>query len=165
MLSGFDPAPFIEVRKAYRDRRAFEKSTGKTKKKFRLAGESVADLGIFPFFFIYGEIVALIKAITLTVKREDWEDRVPGELDHNESYIDVSRVETLTRDEIQAKKNDPRNGFAPVATLNSERFAELKRMVRRLRNPHLGARVSREAKKLMCLGLDASDELRRKLGL
>jgi hypothetical protein len=41
----------------------------------------------------------------------------------------------------------------------------LKKMVRKLRNPTVGNRVSREAKKLICHGLDASDEIRMKLGL
>ena len=97
-----DPAPLVRARKAYRDRKAFEKFTGKTLKKFRLAGDSFAALGIYPFFFIFGDIAALSKSTTLTVKREDWEDRVPNELDHNESYIDILRVESLTREEIQA---------------------------------------------------------------
>jgi hypothetical protein len=155
----------VEVRKAYRDRKAFEKITGKTLKKFRLAGDPLAALGIFPFFFIFGESGALCKRTTLIVKRGDWEDRFPGDLDHDESYIDILRVEPLTREEIRSKRDDPGNGFAPIATLNSKRFGELKSMIGKLRNPRVGIKVSRETKKLICHGLDASDEIRMKLGL
>jgi len=160
-----DPVPFVEVRKAYRDRKAFEESTKKTKKKFRLAGDSVIDLGVFPFFFVYGEIAALIKTITLIVKREDWKDRIPDELDHDESYIDISHIEALTREQIRIKRDDPENGFAPVATLSNNKFLKLKRMAKNLRIPDVGCRVSRETKQLICHGLAVGEGLRRKLGL
>lgn len=166
MPPGLDPAPFVQVRKAYRDRKAFEESTGLTKKKFRLAGASVAELNVYPFFYIFGEIKALIKSATFTVRREDWEDRVPDELDHDESFIDVSRVESLTREEIQAKRDDPENRFSPIAALSSVRFAELKKLAKKqLRDPRFGVRVSRDTKKLVCYALEAGDDLMRKLRL
>jgi hypothetical protein len=160
-----DPSPFIQIRKAYRDRKAFEKSTGKTLKKFRLAGDPITALGIFPFFFVFGDIGALCKKTTLTIKRADWEDRVPGELVQDESYIDILKVEPLTGDEIRAKRNDPKNGFTPVATLSSSRFAELKKKIWKLKNPTVRGRVSPDIKKLICGGLEAGDDLMRKLRL
>jgi hypothetical protein len=160
-----DLAPFIEIRKAYHDRKSFEKSTNRTKKKFKLAGDSVAELGVFTFFLIFGEIAALKKALTLTIKREDWEDRVSNELNHDESYVDISQVESLTREEIQIKRDDPENGFAPIATLRNRKFLDLKRLTKKLRNPEVAYRVSKETKRLICYAFATEKDLMKKLGL
>lgn len=157
--------PLVEVRKAYRDCNSREESTGRIRDKFKLAGNFLLDLDIFPFFIINKSDSSLKKSLMISIFKKDWENRIPDQLHLAVSYIDISDIVPLCTLEILDRKNDPQNGFRPVATLCLNKFNVLQKKAKQLRNPRNSIQVSRDTRKLICMALDSPDELRRKLGL
>lgn len=160
-----NPVSFLKTKEAYCDYKSKEESTGKIKKKFKLAGKPIDPLGIYPFFIINGSDSALIKSLTISIKKDDWEWRDKKELQYEFSYIDISDFISHTIDDILGKRNDPKNGFPYVGTLCQRKYNELRNRVKKFRNPYVKNRIPKQIQKNVCLALGVSDEIKRKIGL
>lgn len=119
----------IQERNIYCDEMSVERSTGRQKKKYKLSRGDI--LGIYLFNVLMGEIDACNKRITSIIKcRDDLEDRVSGYLAGEHTYCDVSKLDSITKDEILAKMRDARNGFIYVAKVTSKKYKEIGHLTR-----------------------------------
>lgn len=116
----------IEIKNVFFDKKSQEKSTGKIKSKYKLSGNYLKPLDIYTFFVITSCKETCNKHSTIEVKQKHWVDKRVGYLDRDKSYIDIRKIEPLTKKEIIFKIKDNKNRFKWVARLCDEKFNELK---------------------------------------
>ncbi|MFC1656079.1 hypothetical protein ACFL3C_04360 [Patescibacteria group bacterium] len=164
----------IREQNLYCDEASLEKGTKKIKRKFKLAGiqndivtESIA---IYRFFVTTSNKITCNNFLTLTVKSKDWEDvqkKYKKQIEGNNSYIDIQRIEVLTQDELLMKLKDKKNQFIYVAKLSDKKFSDLKKLpfkIERLHRPLSESKTSEIVNSLISSTKEA-DTFLKKLGL
>ncbi len=124
----------IKMQNAYADFKSFEKSTQKKKKKYKLAGH-IIDLSamiFYPFFILTTRKRACQSVLTVCINKCDWEDKQVDHLSEECSFIDIKKVEPLSKDDILQKMKDPENGFPFAGRLSDKKFKELREKLKNL---------------------------------
>ena len=114
----------VTIQNVYFDKKSYEKSTGLTKPKYKLAGNPLNK--VYTFFITTTNSDACHRKSTVIVKKCHWENKVDNHLNAPESFIDVKKVEVLTSDEVLIKIKDLDNKFILTAKLCDSKFSELK---------------------------------------
>ncbi len=153
----------VRPRNIHKDEKSLENITGKTKRKFKLAGNPLIALGQFIFFILASNPGAYHKSLTVRIEKEEWEERNPKYLNSLEetSHIDITRFEILTKEELISKIFDKYNGFKYIAKLPVNKFIELDN--KRYRIKSIGKPVSFEIEKILKEALH--DEILINLGI
>lgn len=153
---------------AYCDEKSFEKYTGKTKRKYKLAGNPIVGLylGQYVFHHITHVKDAYIKEVTLTINKADWKYRAkdPQYLKEDFSYCDLSKHDILTREELSEKIIDKENGFKYAARLCASKCEELLKINHRYQRYY---DIPKEIREIVGASLDddSLDRILRKLEL
>ena len=118
----------IETQSAYRDEKSLEITTKIVKRKYKLAGNIIdlPPLKFYPFFILTTEKTACRSALTVQIRKSDWENKDSRYLNEEYSYADINKVEPLSKESIIQKRRDPQNRFLFVGKLSDEKFAELR---------------------------------------
>ena len=159
----------VETQKVYFDKNSIERSTGRVRNKYKLAGNVLSPLGIYTFFVITTNESSCHPKTTIKVEKHHWEDKHPSHLNAAMSYVNIKNVEPLTGKELILKMRDTDNGFKRVARLCTEKFEELKIM---RTNVNFGGYISDHRRIIVEQALadvghvsDISDDILIKLGL
>lgn len=153
---------------AYRDKKSLEKRTGRKRAKFKLADKPISPLETYSFLIINSSDSACIKALTLCVKRRDWEKRDPKylhRLNNKRSFIDINKCEVLTKEILLKKIKDRKNKFPYIAKLCDAKYEELKKLPEKLEDRRYQEKLSQETREIIGVALDVPDKLKQKLGL
>jgi hypothetical protein len=122
----------ISEQNLYCDEFSLEKGTEKIKRKFKLAGvQALKSIDIYTFFVTTSKGYICRGLLTLTVKPNDWEDiqgKYIKQLKGKNCYIDIQKIETLSKDELLIKLKDKKNQFIYAAKLSEKKFKELKKL-------------------------------------
>jgi hypothetical protein len=156
----------IKTRNIHCDEKSEEKLTGVTKRKYKLAGNILPPINIYNFFVLTSNKDTCQNYLTLEVKNEEWENKDTKYLKAGSSYIDIKRVEPLTKEDLLKKIKDPFNRFYPVAILPENKFHDLKILLNRLPTSH--SFISDETKTVIVQALEETntiDSTLKKLGL
>jgi len=154
----------VKPRNIHKDEKSLENTTGKIKRKFKLTGKPLTALGQFIFFILTRNPEVYHKSLTIRVEKDEWENKNPkyqnslGET----SYIDITRFEILTKNELISKIFDKYNGFKYIAKLPANKFIELDNK-RYSNNRSLKKLVSSEIEKILKEALH--DEILINLGI
>lgn len=118
----------IETRSAYRDEKSLEAYTKIVKPKYKLAGNIIdlSPLMFYPFFILTTERTACRSLLTVQIRKSDWENKDPLHLNEEYSYVDINKVEPLSKEAIAQKRRDPKNRFLFVGKLSDTKFKELR---------------------------------------
>jgi len=154
----------IKKKNAYNDKKSVDPNTKKLKKKYKLAGNPIEDFKIYSFFILNSRDDACIEDLTLCIKREDWEERNKKDLKNEESFIDISKCETLSKEDLIQKIKDKRNKFEWAAKLKNRKYRELTNLLPKLKKRHLRLRVMPQTIFYLNIALEA-EQVKRKLGL
>lgn len=146
----------------YRDAKSEEKTTGKIKPKYKLAGSII--LEHYFFHILTRTLDACIHRFTLTINPEDWEDKIAGPyLQETTSYCDVTKPDLIYKLDLLIKIRDKTNGFIYIAKLCSMKYEELLKLNDKMQK---APDISEETKAIVNSGLsDKIDEIVLKLGL
>lgn len=156
----------VRVKNVHLDKKSFEKSTGRTKCKYKLAGNPIKELDQFFFFILAGELGAYHKALTVKVGSDEWINRNPQHPSRlgGLSHIDITRYEVLTSREVGKKIIEKNNGFHFIAELPQSKFIELQGKLLKLK--FMYKPVSAEVRGEIALALQVtSDDIMRRLGI
>lgn len=114
----------INPKSLYLDKKSKELSTGKIKRKYKLAGNMILDE--YFFNFLTRQSSACIRRFTLCIEPKDWENETTeSRLGGQNSYCDVSKFELINKNDLLAKIRDKGNGFPFIARLCEEKVNEL----------------------------------------
>ncbi|MBN1574728.1 MAG: hypothetical protein JW984_16145 [Deltaproteobacteria bacterium] len=120
----------------YYDTKSIEKSTRIKKPKYKLAGHSF--LENYFFHVLTTDYDACKKCLTVKIKQSDWEDKVGGHLEERISFCDVRHCESIVKNELLRKIEDPKNGFRYVAKLCSAKCDSIKKLSKKaLKRPEI----------------------------
>ena len=160
----------VKVQYAYCDRKSKEVTTGIVKTKYKLAGNIIDSLKIYTFFIATKNELACQSRLTIEIQTKHWEELEPGHLSNPIGYIDITKFEPLTEQELLYKMRDKGNGFICVAKLCDNKFSELKDLRSKAHTSRSFIPIERTV--LIKLALDdivdfsqISDDLLKKLGL
>lgn len=156
----------VRPKNVHRDRKSIETTTGVVKLKYKLAGNPLRDLDQFVFFVMTSNPNTCHRNTSIRVDETEWinkDTRFPTSL-QGVSYIDLTKHEFLTSEEIRYKILDPKNHFRRIAELPENKYRTLKNGLVRLRN--LPKPTAPEITRLLVQGLEPiSSDLIRKLGI
>lgn len=153
----------ISSQHVYCDEKAEEKNTFRIKRKYKLAGNVINSLGIYTFFVLTSKKEACQNFLTVCIEEQHWENRNCRYL-REISYLDIKRVESLTKFELLEKIDDPENKFILVARLCNEKYLELKQLIHKVQR--VSGNLSNDTKTLIAQALfDDVNEVLAKLGL
>lgn len=117
-----------EKQRVFSDEKSKEEFTGIVKRKYKLsAGEIFPD--VFIYFLTFSKNYALKKNLTIDISLCHWEDKDDKYLKCDKSYIEITKYETLGRNDLLFKTRDTTNQFLCVARLCDEKFNELLKLV------------------------------------
>lgn len=116
----------IQKQYTYFDKKSLEKFTLKIKEKYKIAGHFFDELEIYTFFPVTKNKEACGWQFRVCIKKDEWENRLPGHLHLDCSYVSVKNVDVLSKNEILVKIKDPQNGLEKVARLSDSKFSELR---------------------------------------
>ncbi len=118
----------IETQGVYRDEKSLEVFTKIVKPKYKLAGNIIdlPPLLFYPFFILTTQKTACRSLLTVQIRKSDWENRDPRHLNEEYSYVDINKVEPLSKEAIIQKRRDSQNGFIFVGKLPDAKFEELR---------------------------------------
>jgi len=160
----------IKAQYAYCDKKSKELATGAVKPKYKLAGNIIDPLKIYTFFVATKNRFACQQKLTIEVQKQHWEQLRPGNLNNPVGYIDITKFEALTAQELLNKIKDRDNGFPMIAMLCDIKFQELKNL--RSRAHMSNSFMTLESTVLIKFALDdvvdlsqISDDLIKRLGL
>lgn len=122
----------IEKSCAYCDEKSFEKRTGKIGRKYKLAGNPLKVLKIYPFFILTKDKFTCSGHLTLKIAPKEWVEKEPNYLKNVISYLDITKVEPLSDEEIIEKSKDLQNKFKRVARLRADKLKRLEKMRKKL---------------------------------
>jgi hypothetical protein len=142
----------VRAQGVYCDRQSKEVATKIIKPKYKVAGNQL--LNIFTFFVATKNKGACQRGFTIEVQRKHWEQLQQGHLSSPFGYIDITKLESFTDQEIISKMKDRRNGFPCVARLCDEKYQELRQL---RQNPRLGSALRTTEK--MALATMALDDV------
>lgn len=158
----------IKERHAFQDKKSKEKATRNKKRKFKLACKPISMLETYSFLLIHSSNSACIKDLTLCVKRNDWEKRNPRHLhrlQNAQSFIDINKCETLTKQTLLKKIKDKKNRFSYIAKLCDVKYEELKKLTIKLEQKKYLDRLSPQTKEIIGVALDVPEKIKQKLGI
>ena len=148
---------------AYCDEKSKEAHTEVLKRKYKVAGNVINSLGIYTFFVLTSKIESCQKFLTVCIEECHWENRNYRYL-HGNSYLDVKKIESLSKDDLIEKIDDPGNKFVLVAKLCDQKYDELREMIGKLQRS--SSFISEDTKKLIAYALsDDISGVLAKLGL
>lgn len=163
----------IEPRFLYCDEISEEKSTGISKRKYKLAAiknDILLSIGIYQFFVLTTNFDACKKDFTVTCNPRDWEeisDQFKRQVGVKTSYLDCTKIESLNKNDILSKMKDGKNKFVIAGKLKFKKFQEFTRLsLNKLERSH--KQISSEKTKSIIQGLTPQDEaltLLKKLNL
>lgn len=148
----------------YFDKKSKELATNRIKPKYKLAGNSLPDLGAY-FFYVLTKISSSCKTnFKLIIKQTDWENKIIGPyLTEPVSYCDLSKYELLDRTILISKMKDKENGFPYIAKLCEAKFQELKKIQTKIQKYPL---ISRDTKNIIDRGMSETiDQIASKLDI
>jgi len=156
---------FIKFKNVHYDKKSIEKSTGRERCKYKLAGYPFKELDQFIFFVCASRPDAYHKATTIIFDESEWINRNPSYPSRlrGKSCIDVSRYELLTTIQVANKIIDRKNRFKYIAELTDSKFQELQEILPKTRRLH--PPIGRDIKQLLASGLQVPDDILRELGL
>jgi len=134
-----DPLNKINKSCAYCDEKSLEKYTGKIKRKYKLAGNPIVGhyLDKYIFHVLTHVRDACKPSVTLSISKDDWENRVNGRyLQEEVSYCDLRKYDIFTGEELLEKIADKKNGFEYVAQLCATKCGELRQVNLRYQRIH-----------------------------
>ena len=144
------------------DLKSLEVETNIKKKKYKLYLNRFLDN--FIFFKFTREKSSCDRSCTLVVMKKDLKNRKPEHLRENVSYVDASKPEILSEDEIVGKINDTENKFELVASLQKKKFKTLVYLLKK--SKHRTWKYSPTRIDLINIALDSlAEEKVKKLGL
>ncbi len=115
----------IEPGCIYCDEKSVEEFTGKTKRKYKLAGYWTKYLEISDarlFYVSTSKDYSKAKSTVVCVGKNDYVECFEPTLKTKNSYYDTLSPIVVTKDEINYKTSDPENGFRNVARLKEHAF-------------------------------------------
>lgn len=157
----------IKKKNLYADEKSQESSTKIKKRKYKLAGNIILDN--YFFHILTTELDACKKKLTITIKKDDWEEIVNGPLDNpylreDVSYCDLTKYELLDQNTLIQKITDVENKFSYVARLCLIKCDELQGLCNGKMMDY--SYVSDEAKSIIATGmLDNADNILTRLGI
>ncbi len=116
----------IEAQNAYCDKKSKESVTGVVKRKYKLAGNGLRELGVYTFFVSTTNLSACKKRLTIEVEKNHWENLTEGYFKKDVAYIDVTKIEVLRSGELLEKIKDENNKFPHVGKLCDIKYQELR---------------------------------------
>ncbi|MFA6096857.1 MAG: hypothetical protein WC788_04485 [Candidatus Paceibacterota bacterium] len=155
----------IKTRNVFLDRKSKEKTTIVVKPKYKLSSSSILD--IYIFFVLTSKEITCKKYYTLTVRKEEWEEKNSCYL-NGCSYIDITNIESFSKEELLIKIKDKFNGFPYVAKISDKKFSELKLLQNNINKGYNYSGISEETKDLINIALaeaNIANETLKKLGL
>lgn len=159
----------VSAQKVYFDKNSLEKNTGRLRNKYKLAGNFLAEIGVYTFFVITTNEHACSNRTTVKVEQCHWENKNQQHLKKQNSYIDAKKIEPLTSYDVVCRIRDTNNGFKSVARLCDGKYIELKSLRSNLGSVGF---VSDHRKKIVEQALadiydisEINDEILGKLGL
>ncbi len=159
---------YIKTRNVYFDKKSFEKRIKKTRRKYKLAGNTFPlelEVDFFYFFILMSSISACQKFLTIEVKESEWINRnleYPDYFRERSSFIDINKIEKLSAKEIRSKINDKKNGFLYIAELPRDKFKKLQNY-RKFRMPASYKPIPSDIQKMtrMALAEDMNEAIRK----
>ncbi len=154
----------ITLKHLYLDKKSKEQTTNIIKPKYKLAGNSLPDIGMY-FFYVLTKTSATGKAkFTLVIRQTDWENKIVGPyLTEPASYCDLTKFELLGPSDLLGKFRDKENGFPYIAKLCEMKFQELRKIQTKIQKNSL---ISRDTKSIVVRGMSkAVDQIASKLGI
>lgn len=115
----------IREKHVYKDELSVEKSTGVTKRKYKLAAkwpDSLKSQNIRMFFVSTSNPDSVKTRTTIEISGQDYITCVLPQLKNNVSYYDLTKREFLSGAEVKAKVDSPNNGFSDVAEITDDAF-------------------------------------------
>lgn len=110
--------------RAYCDEKSTESSTGKIKRKYKVAAHHITKTIVF--FVLNSNYQACKYKTTFAVTEGEWVNRNPAYL-KNTSYLDVTKLDVLAYEDVAGKISDNKNRFHEVAELPKPKLKDLKR--------------------------------------
>ena len=152
----------ITLKHLYLDKKSKEPTTNIIKCKYKLAGNSLPDLGMY-FFYILTSAMGK-KHFTLAIGQTDWENKIVGPyLTEPTSYCDLRKYELLDPSTLIGKFRDKENGFPYIAKLCEMKYKELRKIQAKIGKHPL---ISRDTKSIINRGMsEAFDQIASKLGI
>jgi hypothetical protein len=97
----------IKPKHLYLDKKSKELTTSEIKPKYKLAGNSLPDLGAYFFYILTKSSASCKTKFTLIIKQTDWEDKIKGRfLKRPVSYCDLTKYELLDKIVLLSKLKD-----------------------------------------------------------
>jgi hypothetical protein len=154
----------ITLKHLYLDKKSKEQATNIMKRKYKLAGNSLSDIGMY-FFYVLTKSPGTGKAkFTLAIKQTDWEEKIVGPyLTEPASYCDLTKFELLGPSDLLGKFRDKDNGFPYIAKLCEMKYKELIKIQSKIIKYPL---ISRDTKAIINRGMaETIDQIASKLGI
>ncbi len=105
------------------DIKSFEDDTNRTRKKYKVFSSRIFESLIF--FKFTTELSSCDYPCTLFVKKRDFKRKKSEHLNAEISYVDASKPDILSVENIAKKINDVENRFEHVANLRRKKFKNL----------------------------------------
>lgn len=154
----------ITLKHLYLDKKSKEQTTNIIKAKYKLAGNSLPDIGMY-FFYVLTKTSATGKAkFTLIIRQTDLENKIVGPyLTEPASYCDLTKFELLGPSDLLGKFRDKENGFPYIAKLCEMKYKELIKIQTKINKyPY----ISRDTKTIINRGMaETIDQIASKLGI
>lgn len=157
----------IDIQKIYFDKKSEEQGTGIIKEKYKIAGNKLPTLNICTFFMMTSNRESCKSQFTVTFTPQHCEILEAGHL-RNESYVDITKTDVLSEDNVISKMDDLQNEFKYVARLCDSKFSELINLAFRVRTHQSSLSLERVVLIQAALGIDTSnvsEEILEKLRL
>lgn len=114
--------PLVQKKCAYFDKKSIEESTGRKKKKYKLACNKV--LNTYHFYVLTSNEEACSNWFKFRISREDWERITPNHLRGPASFTDLKKVDVIDEDDLLQKISDTQNKFSLSGVLKQEKYDE-----------------------------------------
>jgi hypothetical protein len=153
----------IEGSCLYLDKQSLEEYTGIRKPKYKLARSKILEQ--YLFHVLTKNKGTCKKILTLSIKREDWLDRIPGDgyLKEKCSYCDISKHVLHSEKSLINKIKYKKNGFPYVAKLSPNKYLKLLKLCKKSEKIPT---ISESTKEIIKLSLDNMlDDKLKGLGL
>lgn len=157
-----------EIKEAdvYYDRKSKDPNLNRPRKKYKVFFGKIKDIDIFIFYVFNTSKDVCKKRYRLCVLRSDLIERNPCYLKNECSYIDASKPDILSKDELKIKINDRYNRFKKVAILCKAKFSKLIKLAKKSTSQIFGSeRIKRKLDLVEVVLKETSDEVIKKFDI
>jgi hypothetical protein len=102
------------------DRKSYEQNTRRTNPKYKLF--SLRLLNSFMFFLFMSDKASCSVKFRVCVYQNDFISKKTGHLENKFSYIDASKPDILSKNQIVQKINDPKNRFENIGKMKNRKI-------------------------------------------